>query len=374
MPSNKNNYQLLSWLKLQHTDGLGSVKIQKILQAFQNIEDFFEAPSSWRKKNSFPENLIVDEKGIEKDLHWLDSNPTHQIICLKDENYPIPLKHIFDPPPILYVKGSSETLLTSQIAMVGSRNPSPNGIEIAFSFSKDLFLQAGLTITSGLALGIDAASHKGVLSVKGKTIAVMGTGLDQIYPSQHDSLCQQIIQEGGCLVSEFSIGTPPFPKHFPRRNRIISGLSLGVIVIEAVLKSGSLVTARLANEQGREVFAVPGSIYNPNTKGCHALIKQGAKLTETIDDVLEELPPFQKAGSKGSVEQKELHKKQILGKIETGLLECIGFDPTPLDLIAARGASNMNLNIKEITATLFQLEMCGYLLNTQQGYVRIKKA
>ncbi|CAG0910748.1 unnamed protein product, partial [Cyprideis torosa] len=223
---------------------------------------------------------------IAADLNWL-SHDKHYILPITSEQYPSLLRAIDDPPPLIYVVGDPNLLSYPQLAVVGSRNATRAGIANAEAFSLHL-ASAGLGITSGLALGIDTAAHRGALKADGITLAVAGTGLDGVYPARNRSLAEEIARTGA-LISEFPIGTRPSPENFPRRNRIISGLSLGTLVIEAAAKSGSLITARLASEQGREVFAIPGSIHNPLARGCHQLIRQGAKLVETGDDILEEL-------------------------------------------------------------------------------------
>lgn len=232
----------------------------------------------------------ADWQGVEKDLRWLASPGCH-MVHKTSRNYPPLLKEIHAAPFILFVQGNLARLADPQIAIVGSRNPTPVGCEIAAKFAY-YFSNMGLTVTSGLALGIDGAAHKGALLGVASTIAVLGHGLDCIYPASHQELAGDILKANGALVSEFPIGVSPLPSHFPRRNRIISGLTMGTLVVEAALKSGSLITAKLALEQGREVFAIPGSIHNPLAKGCHALIREGAKLVETTQDVLEELQGF----------------------------------------------------------------------------------
>ncbi|MCI0655067.1 MAG: DNA-processing protein DprA, partial [Methylococcaceae bacterium] len=231
-----------------------------------------------------------DWAAIDNDFEWLNQ-PGHQAITLHDSRYPARLKEIAVPPPLLFVSGDPALLSTPQLSIVGSRNPSPSGVGTARNFAAALS-GAGLCITSGLALGIDASAHEGSLNAGGKTVAVLGTGPDRVYPARHKQLAWKIAEKG-CLVSEFPPGTRPKACNFPRRNRIISGLSLGVLVVEAAIQSGSLITARLALEQGREVFAIPGSIHNPLARGCNALIKSGAKLVETAQDILEELHNFQ---------------------------------------------------------------------------------
>jgi DNA processing protein len=226
---------------------------------------------------------------VDADLRWLAA-PGHHALALTAPEYPPLLREIHDPPAVLYVHGTVDILSGMQLAVVGSRNPSPGGTDNARDFSHAL-AKAGLTITSGLAIGIDGAAHRGALAASGGTIAVAGTGLDIVYPARHRALAAAIA-EHGALVSEFPPGSPPQPSSFPRRNRIISGLSLGTLVVEAASGSGSLITARAALEQGREVFAIPGSIHNPLARGCHALLRQGAKLVECVADILEELGPL----------------------------------------------------------------------------------
>ncbi len=217
--------------------------------------------------------------------------PHQAVVCLGDEDYPSLLLETPQPPVVLFLRGHLELLNTPQLAVVGTRHPTPQGEQTAYDFARHL-AEGGLVITSGLALGIDAAAHRGALEASGgATVAVLGTGIDRVYPARHRALAHTIA-ERGLLVSEFPLGTPPLPEHFPRRNRLISGLSLGTLVVEAALNSGSLVTARHALEQGREVLAIPGSIHNPQARGCHALLRQGAKLVETALDVIEELAPW----------------------------------------------------------------------------------
>ncbi len=304
-----------------------------------------------------------DWKTVENDLRWLEFDGHH---CLDENNpdYPLMLAEIPDPPPLLFVRGNVSTLAGKQIAMVGSRNPSPIGEKLAHDFSYAL-VETGFTVTSGLALGIDASAHQGALNGEGITVAVAGTGLDQVYPRRHVGLAEAIVDKGGALVSEFPTITPPQAANFPRRNRIISGLSLGVLVVEAAVRSGSLITARMALEQGREVFALPGSVNNPLARGCNALIKQGAKLVETVDDILDEfdmsrLPSKSKAQLQVPTEETddECHR----------LLKYIAYAPTSVDtLVAATG------NTPEVIASLLLLlELQGYIASADGGYSRIR--
>jgi len=280
------------WLALSRAPGVGPVNFARFLKHFGNVEAVFTAGVGEWKKVDLKAELISyllnpDWYAVEQDLKWL-AKPGNHLLTLTDNSYPPLLREIHDPPPLLFVHGDYTLLSSLQLAMVGTRNPSREGEETAREFAEYLSNQ-GFTITSGLAIGIDAACHWGALSGSGKTIAVAGTGLDRVYPARHRDLAHKIVETGGALVSEFLPGTVAKPTNFPRRNRIISGLSLGTLVVEAPLRSGSLYTAHQAVEQGREVFAIPGSIHNPLAKGCHRLIKDGAKLVENAADIVEEL-------------------------------------------------------------------------------------
>lgn len=281
------------------------------------------------------------ESLVELDQRWLEQ-PNHQLLCLGDADYPPLLQQLSDAPTGLFVSGNVQLLSMPQLAMVGSRNPTPYGREIASAFAKHL-TQCGLVITSGLAGGIDAASHRGALDGTGQTIAVCGTGLDVVYPPSSVALAQEIEQRGA-LISEFAIGTQARKYHFPRRNRIISGLSLGTFVVEAALHSGSLITARQAGDYGREVFALPGSIHNPMAKGCHQLIRQGAKLVDSAEDILTELGPL------ATIAQSLLHASPSTAKptdfpADSGmqldkdykiLLDALGFESVSIDQLVMR--------------------------------------
>jgi DNA processing protein len=304
----------------------------------------------------------LEATNVEQDLLWLKLDPAHHIITLNQADYPSLLAQIHRPPPVLFLKGDVSLLQTIQLAIVGSRNPTPGGIDNARAFARNL-AATGLTITSGLAAGIDGAAHQGALDVnksgrkdgrQGRTIAVAATGLDRIYPSRHRDLAYDIA-ENGLLVSEFPVGTEPLRENFPRRNRLISGLSLGTLVVEAAVKSGSLITARYAMEQGREVFAIPGSIHSPLSKGCHWLIQQGAKLVETAEDIAEEILPLLPALDE---ENNENHPDTAvsvsnISKEERLLLDAIGFDPVSLDILLSR----TGLAIEDLSVFLSQLEL-----------------
>lgn len=230
-----------------------------------------------------------DWAAVEATLQWAEQ-PGNSILLIADPEYPQLLREISDPPLLLHCQGNPSVLNNHQIAIVGSRNPTPTGYETAQSFSAQL-AKTGFTVISGMALGIDAAAHLGALQTDSSTIAVTGTGLDRVYPARHDYLVEQI-KQNGAVISEFPLGTAPIGRNFPLRNRIISGMSCGVLVVEAALRSGSLITAKQALDQGREVFAMPGSIHHPNSRGCHALLREGAKLVESVTDILEEIDNF----------------------------------------------------------------------------------
>ncbi len=284
-------------------------------------------------------------------------------ITLNDPHYPALLKEISDPPATLFLCGDANILNQPQIAIVGSRNPTHAGCEIATEIASQL-AAIGFCITSGLALGIDAAAHRGALNANGKTIAVLGCGLDRVYPQRHCQLADQIRQTGA-LLSEFPPGTPPLAPHFPQRNRIISGLSLGTLVVEATPKSGSLITARLAATQNREVFAIPGSIRNPLARGCHQLIQQGAKLVESVADIIAEL-----GISTAGLPAKALHQtlRPALDRDQQKLVECIGSELTSMDQVVSRS----QLPVQRIAAILLDLELLGYVVAVPGGYTRMK--
>jgi DNA processing protein len=287
----------------------------------------------------------------------------NSVITLYDSNYPPQLKEIPDPAPLLFVRGNPELLSYPQIAIVGSRNPSTLGMETAAAFAKTLSLH-GFVITSGLALGIDAASHQGALSAKGYTIAVAGTGLDRVYPARHIDLATEIVNTGA-MVSEFPPGTLAKANHFPRRNRIISGLCQGLLVVEAAKQSGSLITARMALEQNREVFAIPGSIHNPLARGCNALIREGAKLVETTQDILEEFHHYiqQDTNNSPAILQTTLDLEQQT------LLNRVMFSPTSIDNLV----ENSGLSVEIVASMLLILELQGYVEANAGGcYTRLR--
>ena len=348
------------WLAALYLPDVGPRTLQRWLEHFPNIEKLFLAsPAEWQAANIAPtfQHALRQPnwQAVEKELAWAEI-ASQRILCLDDSEYPSLLKEISDPPLILYVRGEVSALSQIQLAIVGSRNPSPAGSANAQHFAFHL-AQAGFAITSGLALGVDAAGHRGALSAKGVTIGVLGTGLQQIYPTSHRALAEEICQSGGALISEFPLETKALPHHFPRRNRIIAGLSQGVLVVEAALKSGSLITARHALEQGREVYAIPGSIHHPLARGCHHLIRQGAKLVETVEDILEELQPGVRLPRKEHVPRE---------KIAHDLLEKIDDAVTPIDMIILRSG----LTAGEVSSILLALELQGRIHSVPGGYVR----
>lgn len=287
-----NPPKLRHWLALNLCyPVLGARRAHQLIAQIGSVEGVFQASS--RDLAAFDLSpravqaiLAPDWSAVEAAQTWADA-PGRHLLCYDDLAYPDLLREIADPPLLLYCEGDPALLARQGLAIVGSRSPTPTGVETARAFAAQLS-RLGLCITSGLALGIDAAAHRGCLDTGGATLAVVGTGLDRVYPARHEALAEQIRQHG-VLVSEFPLGTPPLGRHFPQRNRIISGLVRGVLVVEAGIQSGSLITAHQAMEQGREVFAIPGSIHNPTSKGCHHLLREGAKLVDTVEDILVEL-------------------------------------------------------------------------------------
>ena len=332
--------------------GLGNQGICQLLAAFGSPEKIYGA-SHQQLRDIVPAAVVSEiAKGPDFALQgmvsaWLQQ-PNNHFVTLADASYPQSLLDIPNPPPFLYAKGRLELLNVPSIAVVGSRNASPQGEKNAEEFSAALSRQ-GLCIVSGMALGIDGAAHRGALRASGATIAVVGTGMDIVYPARHRNLAHQIA-EHGLIISEFALGTPSRAPNFPRRNRIISGLSQGCLVVEASLQSGSLITARLAVEQGREVFAIPGSIHSPQAKGCHQLIKQGAKLVDDMQDILDEMKWSARAIPAALVVDQPGDAQQ-----EEPLLEVIGYDPVSMDILAARSG----LTMERLSAMLLMLELEG---------------
>jgi len=338
--------ELAGWLRLALTPGVGNTAVRRLLAAFGLPQAVFDqSPAALRPFLAEPQirSLLTEPPSLSSQLEatwqWLhgsDGPGERQILTLGDPDYPTDLLHIEDPPPMLYLKGAAARW-PAAIAVVGSRNPTPQGLINARQFARS-FAQAGFSVVSGLALGVDGAAHEGALDGAGPdqlaTVAVVGTGLDRVYPRQHFELSNRIARQG-LLVSEYPIGTPPLAENFPRRNRIISALSQGTLVVEAALQSGSLITARQAAEQGKDVFAIPGSIHSPQSRGCHALLKQGAKLVETAQDVLEDMRlPEGSPQQSGPIGQPTGSEPD--GTAEDEVLSALGFDPVSLDALVAR--------------------------------------
>ena len=351
--------ELASWLALNQIPGLGNEGLRRLLQAFGTPAQIFATSAHDLQQVVQPviATTIIqgwDEATLAPITRWL-ADPQNHIVTLADPDYPQALLNISDPPLLLYVKGRLELLNHPALAIVGSRNATLQGLSNAEAFAQATSA-AGLCIISGMAHGIDTAAHHGGLRKYGSSIGIVGTGLDKVYPAANRQLAHRLAQEGA-LISEFSLGTPPLAANFPRRNRLISGLSLGCLVVEASLQSGSLITARMALEQGRDVFAIPGSIHAPQTKGCHHLIKQGAKLVECAQDILEELGCF----SVSTTLQPSVLE-------EHPLLMHLGFDPVDMDSLSQRSG----LTIGALSAILLQLELDGDVATLPGGlYQRI---
>ena len=346
---------LASWLQLTLTPGLGAATIRELLKQLGLPEKILAAPRRELARLVSPAALAALDsdtvaRSVERSLAWLEK-PGCALVTLADTAYPPLLLEIGDPPPLLYCRGRAELLARPALAIVGSRNASAQGTANAEQFAR-AFSAAGLTIISGLAQGIDAAAHRGGLASEGATIAVLGTGVDLAYPAANAALAEEIA-ERGLLVSEYPLGMKALAHNFPRRNRLISGLAQGCLVIEAALASGSLITARAAAEQGREVFAVPGSIHSPLSKGCHALIKSGAKLAESAEDVLSELASFRRTGF-ASTRVAATPRGEAPTENEP-LLACMGFDPVDVDSLCARAG----LPAERVSAELLRLELGG---------------
>jgi DNA processing protein len=360
---------ILEWLAISLTSGLGPTKARKLVEHFGGVEAVFHASLTELESTGIKAvsaQSIATGKSAELAREEIARAAAAGVtlICSEDPCYPPRLKEIYDPPLVLYVRGNPAVLVQPGIAMVGTRHPTPYGSGMAERLACDLAAQ-GLIIISGMARGVDTASHRGAISAKGKTIAVFGTGVDVIYPKENSRLSQQILALGGALISEFAMGTFAAPQNFPIRNRILSGMSVGVLVVEAAEYSGTRITARCALEQNRDVFAVPGNVTNKNSWGPNTLIKQGAKLVATWEDVWEDLPPEVKlaltpppaleseGGSSASLFPNEglpPHEKRILSLLKAD-------EATHIDELVERLEGEMSSS--EIFAALFELELTG---------------
>jgi DNA processing protein len=372
----KAHNDLAAWLRLVATEGVGTQTARDLLTQFGLPEQIFDTSFSALQKH-IPEKIARALSGpipseiqahIDQTLAWV-AQENNYVITLGDEDYPQSLLSIADPPVLLYVKGRPAFLNMPAVAIVGSRNASAQGMLNADRFAQNLS-EAGLTVVSGLALGIDTGAHTGAIKsaqqgYAGSSIAVIGTGLDIVYPAANRVLAHQIA-EVGCIISEYSLGTPAIAHNFPRRNRIISGLSLGVLVVEAAAQSGSLITARSALEQGREVFAIPGSIHSPLAKGCHQLIRQGAKLVESAQDILEELR-WQSTDSKNTHSSGvQIAASNLSDPKLQSLLENMGHEALSVDQLIVR----TGLPVSSVQAALLNLELQGQIETLPGGQIR----
>ena len=342
------------WLRLALAPGVGNTSLIRLLTAFGSPEAVLASGRTAlaaHLSRAQCDALLADPDAAQLDAAhaWL-AQPGNSLMTLADADYPKTLLEIADPPAMLYCKGRRSLLSQPCLGVVGSRNATPQGVRDAEAFAQTLS-DAGLTIVSGLALGIDAAAHRGGLAGAGSSVAIIGTGLDRIYPARNKALAHRLA-ENGLIVSEFALGTPPLPGHFPRRNRLISGLSRGVLVVEAAPNSGSLITARVATEQGREVFAIPGSIHSPLSRGCHALIKQGAKLVESAADILDEL-----------AWQQRLTPPALREAPSDPVLDALDGAPTTPDTLAQR----TGLTLDALSAKLLTLELDGRIASLPGG-------
>jgi DNA processing protein len=366
--------RLAAWLRLERAIGIGPRTGLKLLESFGSIGAILEAGDAALAAHLNAAQMralrapVSSESArlVEATLRWRE-RPGHHVLALGEPGYPELLAHIPDPPLLLYIKGHVECLASPMLAMVGSRNASVQGKANALAFAESLS-GAGLCIVSGLALGIDAAAHEGALKGPGSTVAVIGTGPDLIYPARNRALCERIGMEG-CLVSEYPVGTPPLPSNFPKRNRIISGLAAGVLVVEAAAQSGSLITARQAAEQGREVFAIPGSIHASLAKGCHILIREGAKLIDTVADVLEAMamsPLAKRAACPPSPPLPAGAQSQAAPAGSEAVLAALGHDPVEPDALGAALAMPPAL----LSSQLLTLELAGLVERRPGGRVQ----
>ncbi len=379
--------ELAAWLRLLLTPGVGNQTARRLLALCGLPQHIFGQPAVWQGHvNAAQATALRREPAdlpalVQATWQWLHSpagdGVARRILTLADSAYPRALLATDDPPLLLHAMGMAEVLAQDQpfaalrcVAMVGSRTPTAQGLQHAHQFGRAQ-REAGCCIVSGLALGIDAAAHEGALddapSHTLATIAVVGTGLDRVYPARHHTLAQRIARQG-LLLSEFPLGTPALAHHFPKRNRIIAGLAQGTLVVEAALKSGSLITARLAAEQGREVFAIPGSIHAPQVRGCHALIRQGATLVETVHDILQELPPQEHPSampqpSTGPTTMAPTERTAVTDDAQDPLLCALGWDPMGLDALQAR----TGMDTATLQARLLEYELAGAVARLTGG-------
>lgn len=365
---------LETWFRLQDIPYFGAEKLKLLASALgSDVENIFRRDAAFLTHCGFSAAQIAaintfDQAKLQQLRAWLAESARHFVITYDSPLYPACLREIASAPLILFGVGDSALLRTEQLAIIGSRNPSQYGKHNAMAFAQYL-VEAGFTVTSGLAVGIDGCAHQGALSArnvsKGHTIAVLGAGPDVIYPKRHVKLVSDIIAHGGAIVSEFALGTPPTPANFPRRNRIISGLAIGTLVIEATLNSGSLITANCALQQNREVFTIPGNINSPLSKGPHQLLKQGAKLVEEIKDIIDEYPALQLRRELPN--SKNLKKSHCESLATARLLDSVDYDHTPVDRVAERSG----LPVAVVRSELLEYELRGLVVSVPGGYIKL---
>ncbi|KGY11511.1 DNA processing protein DprA [Vibrio tubiashii] len=367
-----NQEQLSAWLSLYFTPNIGPKTFTRLLKADSPV-NIVQSDKATLLSFGFDQKQIKYLKQhsaceVDQCLEWQQKSAHNHIITLSDSAYPQMLKQAVGSPPVLFVQGERAGLAEPQMAIVGSRNASIEALNNARQFASSL-VEHGLIVTSGLALGVDGHAHDGALQGNGRTLAVLGCGLASVYPARHRNLADRIVEHNGALVSEFHPQAKPKASHFPRRNRIISGLSLGVLVVEAAEKSGSLITARYALEQGREVFAIPGSIDDVNTRGCNLLIKQGACLVMRVEDILDEIDTL----LRWSNTSKPPIQNELFDKIESKeelpfplLLANVGSKAIPVDILANR----TNIPVQEVMMQLLELELSGHVVAVSGGYIR----
>ena len=370
--------EIEAWLIVSQTPGIGSVKFHRLLKQIGQPKDILKATTQELSAAGLNADAIRFLRNpppakISSNLNWLKA-PNHTIRTLRCQQYPKEIKELRDAPPLLYIKGDESLLKEPQIAVVGTRKPTPSGQANAKKFSQEI-VRAGILINSGMASGIDTVAHETALASGSTTVAVIATGPDKIYPAKNKPLAENIAAHG-VLVSEFPVGTTPIRANFPLRNRLISALSLGVVVIEAGIQSGALITARLAVEQGKDVFAVPGSIHNPKAQGCHHLIQQGAKLVQKTEEILLELQPQleqhlrskEKSEDSNDDRNKSEHNRTKLSDTHKEILEAMGYDPVDIDTLAAR----CGLSVQTVSVALLTLELENYVGEDNGVYVRIR--
>ncbi|QQX80349.1 DNA-protecting protein DprA [Shewanella sp. KX20019] len=337
--------------------------MDELRQRLTHEPDALPLPESLLNANLTPDYSLVDIA-----LAWQQQSELNHLVCLSDPLYPPMLKQISDPPTVLFIKGNINSLLRPGIAIVGSRNATPGGLKMAYSLSSQLAAHH-LSIVSGMALGIDGAAHQAAIDNRGASIAVLGTGVEVIYPKRHRSIYHDI-QNDGCVLSEFWPQVKPFSGNFPKRNRIISGLTIGTLVVEASLKSGSLISARLANEQGREVFAVPGSVLSGQSVGCHQLLRDGAKLVESVGDILEEVAVLSAFHLEEVMACHHIEEEIVSDLPFASLLASVSYETTTIDDVVEHSGKAIELVLEQ----LLELELQGWVTAVPGGYVRLKRS